>query len=330
MAVSNLAMKIVIAGGSGQVGTLLGHAFQTDGHEVVVLSRRPGSAPWRTVGWDAESLGDWTAELEGADVVINLAGYTVNSRYSAKVRKTIIDSRVNSTRVLGAAISQAKLPPRLWLQASTATIYAHTYGEPHDEKNGVIGGEEEDVPETWGFSIEVAKAWENAAAEADVPDTRKVVLRSAMIMSPDRGGIFDTLLTLVRYGLGGQAADGRQFISWVHYKDFVDAMYWLIEREDIEGVVNVAAPNPLAQKEFMRAIRKAWGMPIGLPATKWMLEIGAFFMRTETELILKSRRVVSGRLMEEGFVFRYPDWGEAAKGLCEGWRAVVGRTKEKN
>jgi len=134
----------------------------------------------------------------------------------------------------------------------------------------------------------------------------------------------------VRYGLGGRAADGRQFISWVHYQDFVDAMYWLIEREDIEGVVNVAAPNPLPQKEFMRAIRKAWGMPIGLPATKWMLEIGAFFMRTETELILKSRRVVSGRLMEEGFVFRYPDWGEAVKGLCEEWREVVGGTKEKN
>lgn len=317
---SKNVMKIVIPGGSGQVGSLLGRAFQADGHEVVVLSRKPRNAPWRVVGWDAETRGAWTAELEGADVIINLAGYTVNSRYSSKVRKMIIESRVNSTRVIGESISQAKRPPKLWLQASTATIYAHTFGAPHDEANGVIGGGEEGVPETWRYSIDVAKAWERAAMEANVPMTRKVILRSAMIMSPDRGGIFDTLLTLVRIGLGGQSGNGRQFVSWIHYKDFVDAINWLIKREDIEGIVNVAAPNPLPNKEFMRAIREAWGMPVGLPASKWMLEIGAFLMRTETELILKSRRVVSGRLMEAGFIFAYPDWENAVTDLCWRWR----------
>jgi uncharacterized protein (TIGR01777 family) len=174
--------------------------------------------------------------------------------------------------------------------------------------------------DTWRFSIEVAEAWEQAANEAKAPATRKVLLRSAMVMSPDRGGVFDVLLGLVRRGLGGRAGDGRQFVSWVHDRDFVCAIHWLIEH-DLEGPVNIASPNPLPNVDFMRTLRTACGARIGLPASRWMLELGAFFLRTETELILKSRRVVPGRLLESGFEFKFPKWPEAAADLCERWRA---------
>jgi uncharacterized protein (TIGR01777 family) len=312
-------VKVAIPGGSGQVGTLLARSFHAEGHDVVVLSRRPMHAPWRIVSWDAATLGPWTSEVDGADVVINLAGRSVNCRYTTANRKEILDSRVLSTRVVGQAIAQARQPPAVWLQASTATIYAHRYDAPNDESTGVIGGEEPDAPNSWKFSIDVARAWEGTLSEATVPHTRKVALRSAMTMSPDRGGIFDTLLGLVRRGLGGIAGDGRQFVSWIHYEDFIAAIRWLIER-DITGVVNVAAPNPLPNAEFMSELRKAAGVGIGLPATRRMLEIGAIFMRTETELILKSRRVVPRRLLESGFTFRYPDWRRAAVDLCRQWR----------
>jgi hypothetical protein len=228
---------------------------------------------------------------------------------------------VLSTRAVGVAIAQAARPPRVWLQASTATIYAHRFDAANDEATGIIGGTdgEKDAPGTWKFSIDVARAWERTLDEAATPRTRKVALRSAMTMSPDRGGIFDTLLGLVRKGLGGSAGDGRQFISWVHEDDFVSAVRWLIERDDIDGVVNIAAPNPLPNADFMRALRQAAGVRIGLPATAWMLEFGAVFMRTETELILKSRRVVPRRLLDAGFQFTYPQWPEAARDLYSRW-----------
>ena len=314
-------MRIVIPGGTGQVGTILARAFHQAGHDVVVLSRTPPSnIPWRAVPWDAKTPDAWTAELDGADVVINLAGRSVNCRYTPENRRQILDSRVDSTRVVGQAISRSAHPPRIWLQASTATIYAHRYDAPNDERTGRLGGSEPDAPDTWKFSIDVAKAWEAAVREADAPHTRRVMMRTAMIMSPDRGGIFDTLLSLARYGLGGPAAGGRQYISWIHDEDFVRAVSWLIEHDELDGPVNLAAPNPISQAEFMRILREAWGMPIGLPATRWMLEIGAFLMGTETELILKSRRVVPTRLQESGFSFRFPTWPEAAVDLCRRWR----------
>jgi uncharacterized protein (TIGR01777 family) len=313
-------MRLVIPGGSGQVGTVLARAFQRDGHAVVVLSRSPRAAPWGVVGWDGRTLGAWAAELDGADVVINLAGRSVNCRYGAANRRAIMDSRVDSVRVIGEAIARAVRPPRVWLQASTATIYAHRYDAPNDEATGIVGGAEPGAPDTWRFSIDVATSWERALSEAATPATRKVALRSAMIMSPDRGGIFDTLLRLVRWGLGGRAGDGRQYVSWIHEDDFVGALRWLIAHDEIAGAVNVAAPNPLPYGEFMRALRQAWGIRIGLPATRWMLEVGAFVLRTETELVLKSRRVVPGRLLERGFEFRFPAWPEAARDLCERWR----------
>jgi uncharacterized protein (TIGR01777 family) len=313
-------MKIVLPGGSGQVGTLLARSFQSEGHEVLILSRSPGVALWRVVPWDARSLGAWAAEIDGADVLINLAGRSVNCRYNAANRREILDSRVDSTRVLGEAVARAARPPRVWLQASTATIYAHRYDAPNDEATGILGGGEPDAPDTWKFSIDVARAWETALDEAPAPQTRKVKMRAAMVMSPDPGGVFETLLTLVRRGLGGKAGDGRQYVSWIHHVDFVRSVRWLIDHEGFEGPVNLAAPNPLPYADFMRALREARGISFGLPATRWMLEIGALLMGTETELVLKSRRVVPGRLLQEGFSFEFPAWPEAARDLCETWR----------
>lgn len=309
-------MKVVVPGGSGQVGTILARALHRNGDEVVVLSRRPDLRPWRVVPWDGVTLGDWRSEIDGCDVVINLTGRSVNCRYTTANRDEILQSRVLSTRVVGQAIASAARKPQVWLQASTATIYAHRYDAPNDEHSGVLGGNEPDAPESWRFSIDVARAWERAFDEAVVDGTRKVALRSAMTLSPDPGGVFDTLLGLVRRGLGGSAGDGRQFMSWIHHEDFTAAVRWLIDRDDIAGVVNVSAPNPLPNAEFMQALREACGVPVGLPATRWMLEIGAVFMRTETELILKSRRVIPGRLLEHGFTFRYPEWRPAARDLC--------------
>jgi uncharacterized protein len=313
-------MKIVIPGGSGQVGTVLARAFQQDGHEVVVLSRQVQARPWQVIPWDGATLAGWAKELDGCDVVMNLAGRSVNCRYTAANRMSILASRVLSTRVVGQAIAQARRPPPVWLQASTATIYSHRYDAPNEETSGLIGTEGPDVPGSWTFSIDVARAWELALNEASVPQTRKVLLRSAITLSPDAGGIFDTLLGLVRLGLGGSAGDGRQFVSWIHDEDFVRAIRWLIDHEDVDSAVNIASPNPLPNAEFMRVLREVWGTPIGLPATKWMLEVGAVFMRTETELILKSRRVVPRRLLEHGFVFKYPLWPDAARHLCHRWQ----------
>lgn len=321
-------MKIVIPGGSGQVGRILARALHGEGHEVTVLSRQPCSGPWRDVAWDGRSLGLWASELEGSDVVINLAGRSVNCRYSVTNRREILTSRVASTRVVGQAIAEASRPPRVWLQASTATIYAHRHDAANDEASGLIGGNEDNAPSTWKFSIEVARAWEDALFEADTPRTRKLALRSAMTMSPDAGGIFDTLLGLVRRGLGGAAGDGKQFVSWIHFEDFIRATQWLIDHEEAEGIVNLAAPHPLPNADFMRALRAAAGVSVGLPASRWMLEAGAVLMRTETELILKSRRVVPGRLLEQGFAFRHPKWEGAARDLVGRWRrtgALQGR-----
>jgi uncharacterized protein (TIGR01777 family) len=298
-------VRVVIAGGSGQVGTILARAFD----DVVVISRRG------PLGWDAAARA-----IDGADVLVNLAGRSVNCRYNAANRQAIMDSRVQTTHALGEAVAAAARPPRVWLQASTATIYADTYGAPNDER-GELGGSEPGVPDTWRFSIDVARAWEQAALDAQIPATRTVLMRSAMIMSPDRGGVFDVLLGLVRRGLGGRAGHGRQYVSWIHDEDFVRAVRWLIEHDDVSGSVNLAAPNPLPNAEFMRALRAAWGARVGLPATKWMLEAGAVLLRTETELVLKSRRVIPGRLLEAGFEFRWPQWPDAARELCARSRA---------
>ncbi len=314
-------MKIVIPGGSGQIGQVLARAFVADGHEVVILSRGGALAAGRAVAWDGRSAGEWAREIDGADVVLNLAGRTVDCRYTEANLREMLDSRVESTRAVGEAIARASRPPRAWLQMSTATIYAHRLDAANDEATGVLGGSEPGVPAYWAVSVGIARAWEQAQADAATPRTRKVALRSAMVMSPDRQGIFDVMLRLVRLGLGGAAAGGRQYVSWMHDRDFVRAVRFLIEREDLEGPVNLAAPGPLPYRDFMKALRDAWGARLGLPATRWMLEIGAFALRTDTELVLKSRRVVPGRLLGAGFTFDFPEWPAAARDLVERWRA---------
>jgi uncharacterized protein (TIGR01777 family) len=311
-------MKIVIPGGSGQVGSLLARALHDEGHAVVVLSRSPRTEPWRTVRWDGASPGDWSAEIDGSDAVINLAGRSVNCRYTPENRREILESRMHSTRAVGLAIARAARPPRVWLQASTATIYAHRYDQPNDEATGRLGGDEAGAPDTWRFSIDVATAWERTCHDMPTPLTRKVLLRSAMTMGPGKGGVFDTFSTLARWGLGGPQGDGRQFVSWIHYADFVNAVRFLIRRDDLSGPVNLAAPHPLPNADFMRALRAAAGIRIGLPTATWMLEIGAWMIRTETELILKSRRVVPTRLLASGFRFTYPYWPDAARALTRG------------
>ncbi|MCX5660597.1 MAG: TIGR01777 family oxidoreductase [Planctomycetota bacterium] len=314
-------MKIVIPGGSGHIGTVLARDLHAAGHDVAVLSRSAkaaaGTTAVRNVAWDGRTLGPWAGEFDGADVVINLAGRSVNCRYGPANRRAIMDSRTESTRVIGQAIAAAKRPPRLWLQSSTATIYAHRYDAPNDEETGIIGGNEPGVPETWRFSIDVATSWERVAAEAVMPATRKVNMRTAIVMSPERGGAFAALLGITRLGLGGRSGDGKQYVSWIHERDFVRAVLWLIEHEEMAGNVNIAAPNPLPNADFMRDLRQAWGIGFGLPASRWMLEVGAIPMRTETELLLKSRRVIPGRLLKAGFTFEYLTWPEAAKELCD-------------
>ncbi len=235
-------------------------------------------------------------------------------------RKLITESRVKSTQVVGQAIARASNPPRVWLQASTATLYGHRFDAANDEAIGIIGGSAPNAPDTWNFSIDVVTSWEQAANDAKTPNTRKVLLRTAIVMSPDLGGAFDMLLKLVRFGLGGRAGDGRQYVSWIHDQDFIQSIFWLIDHDAVEGPVNLAAPNPLPNSDFMQALRAAWGIRIGLPATRWILELGALILRTETELILKSRRVVPGRLLDGGFVFQFPRWPEAAENLCTRWR----------
>ena len=314
-------MRIVIPGGTGQVGQMLARHFHQRDNSVVVLARRPAPSPWRTVQWNGRDLDPtWARELEGADVVINLAGRSVNCRYTPANRREIMESRIETTCLIGRAIAQCARPPALWMNASTATIYRHALDRPMDEATGEIGGCEPGIPSTWKFSIDVATAWEREFFAASTQQTRKIALRSAMIMDPARGGVFATLLGLVRAGLGGSAAGGHQFISWIHGQDFIRALEFLISHTELDGIVNVASPNPLPNREFMRDLRQAAGIRIGLPATKWMLEIGAFVLRTETELILKSRRVIPGRLLESGFAFEFPDWPKAARDLVRGSR----------
>lgn len=320
--------RVVLIGGSGQVGRLLARHFQVLGSDVCVVARTTFSSPWRVTAWDARHLGPWVEQLEGADVVINLAGRSVNCRYHRWNRREILQSRVRSTELLGQAIGTLPNPPRLWLNASTATIYRHSLDREMDE-TGELGGAEKEIPDEWRFSTDVAKRWEEAFFTADTPATRKIALRSAMTMSPDRGGVFDMLSRLVRWHLGGRAGSGQQYVSWTHERDFARAVDFLIANENIEGVVNVSSPNPLLNSEFMDKLRQAWGVSHGLAANNRMLELGAFFLRTETELILKSRRVVPGRLLKHGFHFDFPNWDEASKDLVKRWRFQKRREAER-
>ena len=316
-------MHILIPGGSGHLGQILARHFHGQGHQITVLSRFPAPTPWNTIHWDALHEGEWVRALDGSDVCINLTGRSVNCRYTPANRKMIYETRIHSTLLLNRVIASLPQPPRVWLNASTATIYRHSVERAMAEDGELGGGEpignNEAAPDTWNFSVAVAKDWERALFETETPRTRKIALRSAIVMSPDRGGAFDILMRLVRRGLGGAQGSGEQFVSWIHEADFVRAVDFLIEDEDVSGVVNLASPNPLPNRDFMRALRVAYGTPAGLPAPSWLIEIAAFFMRTESELVLKSRRVIPARLRQAGFEFLYPDWPNAVEELVSRW-----------
>jgi uncharacterized protein (TIGR01777 family) len=300
-------MRIVIPGGTGQIGGFLRPALVAAGHDVTIVGRREG------VRWDGRTLDP--SVVDGADAVVNLAGRSVNCRYTEANVREMMSSRTDSTRAVGDAIAGAAHPPRVWLQMSTATIYAHRVDAPNDEATGVIGGAEPDVPRYWDHSVEIARRWEEEQERADTPATRKVALRTAMVMSTDKGGAFPALRRMAKLGLGGPVAGGTQYISWLHEEDFVRAVRFLLTA-DLSGPVNLAAPNPVSQRDFMRALRSVYRIPFGLPATRWMAELGAWAVRSDTELLLKSRRVVPTRLLDAGFTFNHPTWPEAARNLA--------------
>jgi len=305
--------KIILAGGSGFLGHALAKHFLKSGYAVTILTRspKPKANGVREMLWDAITLGDWARELEGAAAVANLTGRSVNCRYQAQNRRLILESRVRSTQVIGEAIAQCKTPPPVWLNASTATIYQHTFGPAWDE-NGNIRGTPEGKD---GFSVRVATEWEKALSKAPTRATRKVAMRAAMVLGDHKNSVFPMLCRLAQFGLGGKMGDGRQFVSWIHQSDFCRALEWLITHEELHGPVNICAPNPVSNAEMMRAFRDVVGMQVGLPAVRWMLEMGAFALRTETELILKSRRVIPRNLVESGFKFYFPFLREALNDL---------------
>lgn len=337
-------MKIIIFAANSHLGKALTTHLGKN-HDLTLVTRRPYLSDWPNILWNGKDQGLWTQTLEGADVVINLAGRTVNCRYNKTNRKQILDSRVQSTAAIGQAIGSSKNPPQTWLQMSTATIYSNRFDHPNDESTGLISDQpserEDEGPAEWKFSVHVAKSWEQSAQSsllrASLPESRKtespfltnatpgtrlVLLRSAMVMTPVAQGVFDTLLRLVRFGLGGRQGSGKQYVSWIHEIDFIRSIQWLIDNPGLSGAVNICSPNPLPNVQFMQTLRTAWGAKFGLNAATWMLHIGTFLMRTEPELVLKSRCVVPSRLLDSGFEFSYPDWNSAAHELCERWRQL--------
>lgn len=330
-------MKILIPGGSGQVGAILSRHLFRGGHEVTVLSRNPQPDPeerWRTLAWDGVNEGAWAEEIDRNDAVIHLSGRSVNCRYNAQNRREIIESRVKPTLLLGKLIAASPTPPRIWMNASTSTFYKHSLDRDQDEFTGELGDlpsergtrEPKNLPETWSFSIDVAHRWEEALAAIATPKTRKIRLRSSMVMSPDAGGVFSVFSKLARMGVGGTQGPGTQYVSWIHDIDYCRITDVLLSEPELadetHGVVNMTAPEPLPNAQFLRVLREAWGAKVGLPAASWMLEIGAIAMKTETELILKSRRVVPGLLEKAGYEFRFPTWKMAAENLVRRSKSV--------
>jgi len=304
---------MILAGGSGFLGQALAKRFCEGGREVIVLTRTPRVRVdnVKAFSWDGKQLGEWAKLVEGADAVINLTGRSVDCRYTAANRRDIVASRVDSTRVLGEAIARCAKPPRVWLNSSSATIYKHTFTTPMDEA-GEMGATPEAKDE---FSVEVIRKWEQALEQASTPATRKVALRITMVFGA-AGGVFPVLRRFARFGLGGRMGSGRQFVSWIHIADFLRTVEWLLAHDDFSGPVNLAAPNPVPNAEMMRFMREVVGVPFGLPATERMLEVGALLLRTESELILKSRRVVPGRLLAAGFQFQFPEIRAAMQALA--------------
>jgi uncharacterized protein len=281
-------MKVVLAGGTGFIGDYFKDKFNKLGYEVNIISRQP---PY--ISWD-DPAGILDA-LEGAELLINLAGKSVNCRYNEKNKNEIMNSRIKTTTILGESIRACKNPPKVWMNSSTATIYRHSEDRPMTEEKGEIGS---------GFSVDVAKEWEKALFTFDLPKTRVIALRIAIVLGKE-GGVMTPYRNLVKFGLGGVQGTGKQKFSWIHIEDLFQIVLFLKEREDLSGVFNCSAPKPVSNQELMRLLREKMNMPFGLPSPKWLLEMGSVLIRTETELVLKSRWVIPVRLEREGYKFTF-------------------------
>ncbi|MBL7730670.1 MAG: TIGR01777 family oxidoreductase [Chitinophagaceae bacterium] len=302
--------KIIIAGGTGFIGQEMIKYFGRE-NTIVVLTRQAKDTAnnrnhydslagtdlsnVRFVKWDGKTQGTWCAELEQADLIINLAGKTVNCRYNEKNRNEILQSRLDAVKAIGTAIQQSKQAPALWINASSATIYRHATDRPQDEYTGEFHP---------GFSVNVCQQWEKTFFEQPVPGTRKVALRMAITLGA--GGVLIPYFNLLKFGLGGKQGNGNQMYSWVHIEDTCRMIEWITSYTGLEGVFNCSSPNPVTNKVFMQTLRRATGHKFGLPAYTWMLKAGAILIGTETELVLKSRWVVPTRILETGFTFKYP------------------------
>jgi uncharacterized protein len=280
--------KVILAGGTGFIGQYFEKQFIELGYDVKHISRQPQHISWnnKTAIIDA---------LEDGELLINLAGKSVNCRYNETNKKEIMNSRLETTNILGESVLSCKNPPQLWINSSTATIYRQAEDLPMTEANGEIGS---------GFSVDVATNWEKTFYSFSLPNTRQIALRIAIVLGKN-GGVMIPYINLVRFGLGGVQGSGKQMFSWVHVEDLFRIVLFLNNREDLTGTFNCSAPDPVSNREFMKKMRKAMNMPIGLPAPKWLLEIGSVLIRTETELVLKSRWVLPDRLEKEGYKFTF-------------------------
>ena len=299
--------KIVIAGGSGFLGKALSSHFKNQGILVTVFTRGKTQLidGVNYVHWDGKTIGEWMEHMNQVDVLINLTGKSVDCRYTKVNKKEILDSRVNATRILGEAIQEVDQPPRVWLNASTATIYRASYDNVMTEEDGEIGND---------FSMDVAKAWEASFIEPENPKTRKVALRISLVLGKNEG-VLPVLSKLTKLGLGGYHGNGKQKFACIHIEDLINAVQFIIDNENIEGPVICSAPTHIDNKNFMKAFRKAMGVSFGLPASKIMLKMGAVVMGTEPELILKSRYVSPKKLLDAGFQFKFANIDKALADL---------------
>jgi uncharacterized protein (TIGR01777 family) len=298
--------KIVIAGGSGSLGSSMIRKYYATETDLIVLTRGKAFQDKNIsyVFWDGKSKGAWTAELEGANAVINLTGKSVNCRYTEKNKKEIISSRVDSTKIIGDAIRDCKIPPKVWINAGSAAIFGNG-GDIVKTEGSSIGQ---------GFSVEVCKAWEKEFNEAVTPATRKIFLRIGMVLQLDKG-VLKPFMNMVKLGAGGKIGSGNQYLTWIHEEDFVNMIEWLIGEESLAGVLHCASPNPVTNSNFMKSLRTVLGMPFGLPTPSVFVRMGALFIGTEAELVLTGRRVVSKVLEERQFPFRFPVLEEALKDI---------------
>ena len=323
-------MKIVIPGGTGSLGRLLVESDFSKKHDLVVLSRGGAqSSQARMVPWNGCTLGEWAREIDGADVVINLSGQSVKCLYTEKKLKTLKNSRINPTQVIGQAIRQAQKPPALWIQMSSAAIYAHRFDAPNDEETGRIG-ESPDIPVVWKNIVQLVRDWEEALYAPQTEYTRKVAVRCGVVMDLNPGGAFDIFAKLSRLGLGGPIAGGKQMVSWVHKSDFVSAIDFILQNDAIKGPVNLCSPHPISQGEFMKTLRETIGVKFGLPSAKWMIELSSYFIGIDSELSLKSRYVIPKVLMDHKYSFQFPDWKKAAEDLYSQWKAKKGCNDTKS